>query len=163
MDVTTGTDGSALACHANEEADSDFVAHYGCLYSWDDAMKACPAGWHLPTYDEFDALLTYVDAHKTSSSVFLALIPGTTDWVDFQGQGGDDFGFSALPAGYANDYLFGKTAAFWTATLGESPGTPEEDWQAAHLNLSSNEVEWDSDSRNSELSARCLKDAAPTE
>ena len=75
MDVTIGADGSSLTCYANSS--SNFVEHYGCLYNWYDAMKACPAGWHLPTYDEFDALLTYVDAHKTSSSVFLALIPGT--------------------------------------------------------------------------------------
>ena len=29
---------------------------YGRLYSWYDAIKACPAGWHLPTSAEWDGI-----------------------------------------------------------------------------------------------------------
>ena len=39
---------------------------YGCLYNWDDAKKVCPDGWHLPTKKDFDDLLAYADAHRTS-------------------------------------------------------------------------------------------------
>jgi hypothetical protein len=27
---------------------------YGRLYDWETAIKACPAGWHLPSNDEWD-------------------------------------------------------------------------------------------------------------
>jgi len=33
---------------------------YGRLYNWETAMKACPAGWHLPRNDEWDVLFGYV-------------------------------------------------------------------------------------------------------
>lgn len=32
-------------------------AEYGRLYSWEEAKTACPAGWHLPTEDEWLAIL----------------------------------------------------------------------------------------------------------
>jgi uncharacterized protein (TIGR02145 family) len=30
---------------------------YGKLYTWDAAMNACPDGWHLPTLNEFHAMV----------------------------------------------------------------------------------------------------------
>ena len=105
--------------------------------------------------------MAYIGDHKTSSSVFLALIPASADWTDFQGQGGNEFGFSALPAGY-KEFGLGTLAAFWTDELWEDPDVPEKDWASAHLNLSSGEIEWDSSPRDSERSVRCLKDAVVT-
>ncbi len=46
-------DGSSITCYANTAKDPDFVKHYGCIYNWDEAMKVCPSGWHLPTEAEF--------------------------------------------------------------------------------------------------------------
>jgi uncharacterized protein (TIGR02145 family) len=50
-------------CYANYEADCN---SYGGLYLWDEAMNnstvsgargICPAGWHIPTSDEFQVLI----------------------------------------------------------------------------------------------------------
>jgi uncharacterized protein (TIGR02145 family) len=37
--------------------DPDNVAVYGVLYEWKNAMKACPDGWHLPSGQEFQAIV----------------------------------------------------------------------------------------------------------
>ena len=31
---------------------------YGRLYTWEEAMKACPSGWHLPSNEEWEALVS---------------------------------------------------------------------------------------------------------
>ena len=35
---------------------NDYPA-YGWLYSWDEAQKICPEGWHLPSPDEWKAMI----------------------------------------------------------------------------------------------------------
>jgi len=47
-------------CHGDKESNCD---KYGRLYNWDAAMKACPAGWRLPTVDEWGELVEYTDGH----------------------------------------------------------------------------------------------------
>jgi uncharacterized protein (TIGR02145 family) len=36
--------------------DPNNLAAYGVLYEWKTAMKACPAGWHLPSGSEYRSL-----------------------------------------------------------------------------------------------------------
>ena len=45
----------------NPENDNEL----GYLYSWNNAMNACPPGYHLPTRSEFEELLDYVKDHKS--------------------------------------------------------------------------------------------------
>jgi uncharacterized protein (TIGR02145 family) len=40
--------------------DSTKEAAYGRLYTWTAAQKACPKGWHLPSVDEWTALITFL-------------------------------------------------------------------------------------------------------
>ncbi len=58
------TGGSQVTCTANTDPEeggvTNFVALFGCLYNWEDALKVCPAGWHLPTQTELNNLLTYM-------------------------------------------------------------------------------------------------------
>ncbi len=97
----TGTNDLSLNCMANTDEDSEFVKNYGCLYTWADAQKVCPAGWHLPTKDELDAL-----ADLKSSDLRA---------TNFMG-GSNSSGFSALPAGrYYKGYMeINKNARFWS-------------------------------------------------
>lgn len=46
------------------EKDSNNINHYGVLYEWKSAMKACPAGWHLPSGREFHILANHFDQDK---------------------------------------------------------------------------------------------------
>ncbi len=119
--------GDEVTCYANTKSygDPDFIKNYGCLYTWEDAEKVCPAGWHLPSNAEFSSLRDYVHAHRTSTSDFLALIANSDAWKDYPNQGGDDFGFGALPAGYRIEEVvdfsaFGEGAYFWSSTENES-------------------------------------------
>ena len=39
--------------------DNKVNMEYGALYDWKTAMKVCPAGWHLPSGEEFQSLANY--------------------------------------------------------------------------------------------------------
>jgi len=45
------------SCYGNDPANCII---YGRLYGWDAAMTACPSGWHLPNYNEWETLFTAV-------------------------------------------------------------------------------------------------------
>ena len=75
----------------------------------------CPSGWHLPSYDEWNALFTAVGGQPNAGKV----LKSQTGWYG-NGNGTDAFGFSALPAGYRNNNgyfdLDGYSAYFWSAS-----------------------------------------------
>ncbi len=106
---TSTANGVSVVCIRNSQI-NNFWQDYGCLYSWFDARKVCPSGWHLPTKNEFDDLLTYVG--KIHSNKILT----ANTWDN----GKDTYGFEALPAGFcytgSSCYEFGDTASFWSAT-----------------------------------------------
>ncbi|MBI5218141.1 MAG: hypothetical protein HY958_04345 [Bacteroidia bacterium] len=69
-------------CYNNEQTNCD---KYGRLYDWETAKTACPKGWHLPSKNEFDTLLTktggsgsmsYNQLIKNETSGFDALFGG---------------------------------------------------------------------------------------
>lgn len=83
---------------------------YGRLYTWEAAIQACPAGWYLPSSDEWKAL--YAEMGRTPSAM---QAKGFPEWSDAT----DAYGFSALPAGYYGGDIFrtvGSGAHFWSAT-----------------------------------------------
>ncbi len=50
-------DSPLVTCYTNTAIDPDFQKKYGCLYTFEDAHKVCPRGWHLPSKDEFRELI----------------------------------------------------------------------------------------------------------
>ncbi len=158
MDVTVGNDGNQLTCYVNDFAPQnelpDFVKNYGCLYMWEDAVKVCPAGWHLPDKEEFEALLTYVGGVGTTKS------SQNLRATSFK-NGSDTYGFGALPAGFytsgfTTDQYFGKVAEFWSATEDEK----NKNW-AYNLTVTINHFGTilDPYMKDQAYSVRCLKDA----
>jgi len=101
-------------CYKKSE---DNCAKYGRLYNWNDAMGACPAGWHLPSDAEWTALTDYVGGSKTAGMK----LKSTSGWYN-NGNGTDEYGFSALPSGYgSSDGYFsnvGNYGGWWSATEG---------------------------------------------
>jgi len=82
---------------------------YGRLYDWDMAMKSCPEGWRLPSSKELVALTDYVGGATKLKS--------RTGWKN-DGNGSNDFGFTALPSGYCDEYgcsLLEYSGDLWTA------------------------------------------------
>lgn len=88
---------------------------YGRLYAWEDAMEACPAEWHLPTKVEWRTLLATVGGDSVAGKKLKSTI-----WWPSGGQGTDDYGFSAYPAGYGktNGYSENESVGtfFWSST-----------------------------------------------
>ena len=78
-------------CHENK---TDHCDLYGRYYTWDAAMNACPAGWHLPTWDEFDILISAVGGVEIAGKK----LKSASGWFN-DGNGTDAYGFSILPAG----------------------------------------------------------------
>ena len=88
---------------------TDSYSTFGVLYNWPAAVESCPAGWHLPTKAEWNQLALYVNEQKGPYEVNGAYwfntgghLKATSGW-DNNGNGTDDFGFSALPGGYYGD------------------------------------------------------------
>ncbi|MBQ7081402.1 MAG: fibrobacter succinogenes major paralogous domain-containing protein [Fibrobacter sp.] len=103
------TDGSY--CY-NDSA--KYCTKYGRLYSWSAANKACPDGWHLPTIDEFKTLFTAVGGQSTAANNLKSASVWNND-----GNGKDDYSFTALPAGIryskGNYKYVGDHANFWSS------------------------------------------------
>jgi uncharacterized protein (TIGR02145 family) len=75
-------------CRNNSES---YCKEYGRLYTWDAAMNACPAGWHLPAREEWNGLIVFTGGAAKAGGRLKSKSP---NW-----DGTDDYGFSALPAG----------------------------------------------------------------
>lgn len=43
---------SGKLCFPISSSNENITKNYGCLYSWEEAQKVCPAGWHLPNKDD---------------------------------------------------------------------------------------------------------------
>ena len=99
-------------CYNNEEANS---AKYGRLYDWETAKKACPAGWHLPSDNEWETLVNYVGGKDIAGKKLKSKI----GWDNY-GNGIDEYGFSALPGGYGysdgNFHYAGYYGRWWSST-----------------------------------------------
>ncbi len=107
----------------NSSANGDV---YGRLYMWNDAITACPAGWHLPSDDEWKTLEIYlgmgqyeVDEIGWRGSDEGRKLKSTGGWYN-TGNGTDEVGFSALPGGIRsideNFYGMRSESYWWSAT-----------------------------------------------
>ena len=105
MDGYCYEDSPALdACDPEQSLDA-----YGRLYNWyavNDQRGICPNGWHTPTDEEWKTLevelgmnSSEADATGERGSNQGDQLKSISGWYD-NGNGTDDFGFSALPGGY---------------------------------------------------------------
>jgi uncharacterized protein (TIGR02145 family) len=102
------------------------VAIYGRLYTWyavTDSRNVCPAGWHIPTADEFTALTSYLGSSPGSK----LKEAGTIHWRS-PSAGTNESGFTALPGGRRDtgggflDLLHGL-ANWWSSDESAPPYT----------------------------------------
>ena len=130
---------------------------YGLLYNWhavkhlNDNRELLMNGWHVPTTAEWDALANAVGGTGVAGSK----LKSSTGWSS--GNGTDDFGFAAFPAGtrYSGSfYNLGSYAAFWTATEGSSTSAYDRDFDTGASMLSN-----DSNKTSLAFSVRLVKDS----
>jgi len=79
---------------------------YGRFYNWDDAKNACPAGWLLPTRQDWHNLIQAVGGEQIAGKN----LKSGRGWR-IGGNGTDQFGFSAIPGNDA-----GEISSWWSAT-----------------------------------------------
>jgi uncharacterized protein (TIGR02145 family) len=115
-------------------------AIYGRLYSWENASEACPQGWHLPSREEWDILMSYVQTdngfsyyplENTLSVAYMAgkylKAKGTWESNSSVSEGEDKYGFAALPGGCYERILLkyddiSKVGYWWSSTEREETG-----------------------------------------
>ncbi|MCL2281684.1 MAG: hypothetical protein FWC26_00010 [Fibromonadales bacterium] len=108
-------------CLNDDSANCD---KYGSLYTWHDAVEACPEGWKLPANEDWENLI-----NEAGGSIAGKKLKAKTGWANKKngtsGNGTDDFGFEALAGGYgsidemgdlAQSMGTGSYANWWTAT-----------------------------------------------
>ena len=100
-------------CYEDDESN---CSKYGRLYKWNVAKKACPDSWHLPSKAEFETLFSSVGGKQVAGKH----LKSNSGWDE--GNGTDDFGFTALHAGHRNGsgYYGKEDASFWSFTEGNS-------------------------------------------
>jgi uncharacterized protein (TIGR02145 family) len=87
---------------------------YGRLYDWNTAKTACPSGWHLPSRQEWNSLVSAAGGDMAGKK-----LKAKSGW-DGGGNGVDSYGFHALPGGYRfseGHYVQdGSKGYWWTVT-----------------------------------------------
>ena len=145
-----GADGYLGLCYGDEPKKKirkpENCKKYGRLYNWSEAMVACPEGWHLPSYEEWQTLVDFAGGNEVAGKK----LKSKNEWkkYDFSGKSPnapkckyteekidergritvvkhdycttDEFGFSALPGGDgSSDGYFsnvGDVGSWWSAT-----------------------------------------------
>ncbi len=112
----------------------------------------CPEGWHIPSRDEWNVLFSAVGGRSTAAPKLKA----TDGWAE-DGNGTDDYGFSAVPTGFWEDPDrfggAGESTKFWAST--EDNGYNAWD---AQLGFFSFVVEFWPGSKKYGAAVRCVKD-----
>jgi len=151
----TSTNSGARCNYGNAASN---VATYGRLYNWFAVNTGllCPSGWHVPTDGEWTALEDYITSQGFAGTEGTAL-KSTTGWSN-NGNGTDDFGFSALPGGYRihNSGSFSSAGSFGTWLSSSPYGFGA--WYRA-LDNGSSDIIRNHYSIRAGYSVRCLKDA----
>ena len=119
--------GAGAYCRYNN-VDSN-ITKYGLMYNGyavDDSRNVAPAGWHVPTDDDWKQLEMYLGMSSSEADDTGwrgtdegSKLKATSGWNE-DGNGTDESGFSALPGGqrfYNGTYQFeGIMGFFWTST-----------------------------------------------
>jgi len=138
--------------------DPNNCATDGGFYQWNEAMQyvttekaqgICPTGWHIPTYAEFQTLVTAV---SDDGNALKALGQGGGS-----GAGTNTSGFSALFAGYHNTdgffYHLGSSSDLWVSTEFSAI-----DAYRLTMNGGSSSTGWFNYDKNIGFSIRCIND-----
>ena len=133
-------------------------AKFGSLYTWNDAIHVCPAGYHLPDLSEWNTLFASVGGQTIAGKS----LKSQTAWFA-DGIGTDSYGFAALPAGekdFMGSYgISDKYAYFWSSTEVDSNNVYYVNLRSGRDNAYMLE-----DVKNGErkISVRCIKDRQET-
>ncbi|MCX6270188.1 MAG: hypothetical protein NTU44_03040 [Bacteroidetes bacterium] len=117
-------------CYNNDPANCDI---YGGLYDWNEMMQyslspgtqgICPSGWHIPTFDEWLTLFTFLGGSSSAGAKMKET--GVTHWVPENEGATNESGFTAFGGGYRSplgDFDFFQIGGyFWSSSEGNANG-----------------------------------------
>lgn len=139
-------DNDQSSCY-NESASNCLL--YGQLYRADDALTACPDGWHLPSEEEWQELFDYLGG--TNLALDLLEVGASFQNKEIQ--------FNLLPAGrfwstQVGYEFLGDTGFYWTTTAGVSQFSTTRFIQFT----SGVSLTIDQESAGRKMSCRCVED-----
>ena len=72
---------------------------YGGLYNFAaiESNKLCPTGWHVPSFNEWDALIDYLGGPEAGDKMKET---GNSHWLRHNERSTNESGFTALPGGF---------------------------------------------------------------
>jgi uncharacterized protein (TIGR02145 family) len=92
---------------------------YGNLYNWyavNDVRGLCPTGWHVPSKDEWDKLVSHLGGELVAGGK----LKSVTGWNVPNTGATNESGFTGLPGGYRDTvgsfHLIRSLAFFWSAS-----------------------------------------------
>jgi uncharacterized protein (TIGR02145 family) len=148
-----GVGAPAYCYHSNNIANKEI---YGALYNWYavNTGKLCPTGWHVPSYVEWESLVTYLGGQDIAGGKLKET--GTEHWLSPNGGATNESGFTALGGGerVINGFVTLSSSGSWfTATpadmdLARMWGLSYQHDNAATANIN----------KFAGLSIRCVKD-----
>lgn len=164
--TTWKTLGSGAYCYYNNDA--NIGNKYGCLYNWFAVQtnKLAPAGWHVPSYDELDKLITYLSSNVGNSLSAAKALAAKTDWntdnttaaVGNNLSINNSSGFTGLPGGYRNDYTAAYTDAGQSGNWWSTTSSSQYSSWLAYISYNSSTIGWSLSSKVDGFSVRCIKD-----
>ncbi len=153
--------------------DINWKRPYGALYNWyaiADTNGLCPAGWHVPTDNEWSTLTNFIGGTnsphgnelKSCRQVNSPLggVCNTSEdprWNAFIEYGTDNYWFSGLPGGYRDsegNFLSLREVGVWWSSSEDSSGYPVY----RQLDKCFGTIYVNSTSKQYGYSVRCIKD-----
>jgi uncharacterized protein (TIGR02145 family) len=111
-----------IGAYCSNNNNESNAATYGYLYNWYaiaiDGQNIAPDGWHVPTNEEWQALIDYLGGEFIAGGKLKEL--NTVHWKSPNTGATNMSGFSAIPGGerdYAGNFeTIGSKAYFWSST-----------------------------------------------
>ena len=110
---------------------NNYGVHYGALYNGyviDNSRGLCPAGWRVPTKEEWEILTVYLGTRTNAGGKMKSTRTAAHDshprWDSPNTEATNASGFSALPAGridpHGNSDNLGTHAFWWTSSIDDA-------------------------------------------
>jgi len=146
--------GEGSGCYEDDETNCMLK---GRLYSWSAARQACPAGYHLPTDDEWKKLESYIGMNKDDLDKTFNRNSGTIGkFLRMSGGLGFDADYAGMINAKGSSSYKDIRSFFWTAS--------EKDETYAWLRIiekTKDGVERQTFDKKQKYSVRCIKAADP--
>jgi uncharacterized protein (TIGR02145 family) len=132
---------------------------YGALYNWHavNTGKLCPAGWHIPSDNEWIVLLNYLGG--VSDAGVKIKETGTLHWQKTKIKATNESGFTARPGGYRTDtgefFHVGTYCSWWSST-----GNDDNNAWHYYMGYYYSHVFRDYHTRENGFSVRCIMDSS---